>query len=425
MSHTREARRSWRCWGASAGAILLAGLGAGGCAQSAASQDPAVLRFATPISLTGQFASDGRLTLDGYQYCARVVNAEGGVRVGARRLRLQIVASDDQSSPLISASLVQGFDQQGIHFILGPYGSTDTAADAPVAERNQQILADSAGADDTIFGNGYRWVFGVEAPASQYAATIVEAIINEARPRPRTVAFVAANDGFSQEVVRSGIIEAERLGLRVFPPITFPAGSTNLDSVVTTLRDERPDAVVESGHLVEGLAFVQDAAQLGLRPDGVGETVAPPDPQFTQVLGPLADGVLGSTQWVPDQPATGPIFGSAASYAAGFRTVYGFVPDYHPAEATAACLALVLAIEQAGSTNPERVRAKLATLDTQTFFGLLRFDPEGEDIYQHMDVMQVQDGQAVTVWPQQLATGRMIWPAPPGGAGQGQRPGSA
>lgn len=423
MSPQRQRRRKRRARGnieyANIVVALLAGVVLSGCSSAAPARDSGVLRFATAISLTGQWANDGLLTLDGYRYCASVVNAQGGVRVGGRHLRLEIVASDDQSSPELSAALVQGFGQQDIHFILGPYGSPATLAAAPVAERNNQILVDSAGADSTIFSNGYRWVFGVEVPASQYAASIVDAMVEEARPRPRSVAFVAADDGFSQQAMRSGIAEARRRGLLVLPPVSFPAGSTDLSSVVVTLREEHPDAVIESGHLVEGMAFIQNAAQLGLRPAGIGETVAPPDPQFTQVLGRLANGVLGPTQWVQNQPDYGPIFGSAADYAGGFKSEFGFAPDYHPAEATAACLALVLAIQNAASTDPVRVRAALAALNTSSFFGRLQFNQAGEDVSRQMDVMQVQGGRAVTVWPKILADGPMIWPSLPGAVASG------
>ncbi len=370
-----------------------------------------LLRVGSALALTGALATEGRLTQQGYQYCQDVINAHGGVLVGSRHLSLAISYQDDQSSPTTSAQIVQQFNDEGVKFILGPYGSEANATVAAIAQINGQVMIDSAGADDGIFSHGYRQVFGVESPAHNYAASIIDAIVNDARPVPKTVAVVSADDSFSQEVAQSAIRDANGHGLRVLPLITFPAGATDLSSVVTKLRAEHPDLVIESGHFVEGAALVLQAAQLGLRTDGIGETVAPTDPAFVGSLGRLAEGIIGSTQWVPAWRGLDKYFGTAASYARGFRAKFGFTPDYHGAEATAACLALVLAIEHAGSTNPAGVTAALRHLDVNSFFGQIHFAADGQDTTRRMAVIQIQHGRPVTIWPPNLAQAPLVWSA--------------
>jgi branched-chain amino acid transport system substrate-binding protein len=391
---------------------------AGGCGSmpSAGTGTSGLLRVGSALSLTGQLAGEGRLTEEGYQYCEDVINAHGGVQDGgSRHLTLSISYQDDQSSPTASAQIVQQLNDEGIKLVLGPYGSSATAAVAAVAQSNGQVVVDSGGADNGIFSHGYTQLVGVESPASNYAASIIDAIAEDAHPAPKTVAVVSADDNFSQEVARFAVEEARSHGLGVLPPITFPAGSTDLSSVVTRLRAEHPDLVIESGHFVEGAALVRQAAQLGLRPDGIGETVAPTDPEFVRSLGRLADGVIGSTQWVPDQPGRDKYFGTATDYAQGFRAKFGFTPDYHAAEASAACLALVLAIEHAGATDPAPVTAALRRLDVGSFFGRIRFAADGQDTSRPMAVIQIQHGRPVTIWPRNLVQAPLRWPvsAPP------------
>jgi branched-chain amino acid transport system substrate-binding protein len=369
------------------------------------------LRVGSALALTGPLATEGKLTQQGYQYCQDVINSRGGVVVGRRHMSLAISYADDQSSPTTSAQLVQQFNDEGVKFILGPYGSEANATVAAIAQINVQVMIDSAGADDGIFHHGYTQVFGVEAPAYNYATSIIDAIVRDARPAPKTVAVVSADDTFSQAVARSASQDAHRNGLRVLPLITFPAGATDLSSVVTRLRAEHPDLVIESGHFVEGAALVLQAAQLGLWTDGIGETVAPTDPAFVASLGRLADGVIGSTQWVPAWQGRDKYFGTAAGYAGGFRAKFGFIPDYHVAEASAACLALVLAIEHAGSTDPAAVTAALQTLDVNSFFGRIHFAADGQDTARRMAVIQIQDGRPVTIWPPNLAQAPLVWPA--------------
>src|SRR5438128_1652034 len=84
-------------------------------------------------------------------------------------------------------------------------------------------------------------------------------------------------------------------------------------------------------------AIVKQSKELGLSPaGGFGETVAPATPDFVRTLGKSAEGVLGSAQWTPDVPGHDDWFGTAADYAAGFKTKFGRDAVYHNAEASAA-----------------------------------------------------------------------------------------
>jgi hypothetical protein len=57
-----------------------------------------------------------------------------------------------------------------------------------------------------------------------------------------------------------------------------------------------------------------------------------------------------------------------------------------------------------------KVRDALAGLDAESFFGKIKFDPTGQNIYKPMSVIQIQKGKAVTVWPKESAEAKMIWP---------------
>src|SRR6266511_3699374 len=176
---------------------------------------PLVLALGAALSLTGSLSREGGLTKDGYEYCKQVVNDKGGVNAGGDSYKLQIKYQDDTSEPDTAAQLVDQFNDQDVKFILGPYGSSSTEAAAAVVERTGQVMVDSAGADDEIFTQGYRNTFAVLSPASQYLASIVDAITELADPKPKTVAILSADDGLSQTAAKGGAAEAEAQGLQV------------------------------------------------------------------------------------------------------------------------------------------------------------------------------------------------------------------
>lgn len=391
--------------------IVATGCGSRGVRDGADSSGTVVL--GASLALTGRLAREGLLTKQGYDVCQKVVNDRGGINAGGRKRKIAIRYQDDTSKPDIAAQLIDQFNDERIKFILGPYGSALNAAAAPVVERNGQVMLDSAGADDEIFQKGYRRTFAVQTPASQYAAAIIRATHELARPRPRTVAILSADDGFSKSAAQGAARTAAGLGLRVIGPEYFPAGATDVSSSLTKIKGARPDLIIGSAHLAEGIAIVKQAAELGIRPaGGFGETVAPPTPDFPRTLGALAEGVLGSSQWTPEVAGSDPWFGTAKDYVQTYGGMFGGeIPQYHAAEATAACLAFVVGVEKAGSTDPDRVRDAIAGISMQSFFGLIDFNDKGQNDAKPMLVIQIQQGKPVTVWPVTSATGALIWPA--------------
>ena len=379
-------------------------------AANAPAAEP-VLVLGASLSLTGSLAREGGLTKEGYELCAKVVNDKGGVPVADKKLKLEIRYQDDTSKPDTAAQLVDQFNDQGVKLILGPYGSATTEAAAAVIERNGQVMADVAGADDKIFQKGYTRTFAVLSPATQYVASMVQALAELAEPKPTTLAFISADDGFSKTATAGGIAKAKELGFQVVAEEYVPNATADVSSALTKIKPKNPDVILGSAHMVESIAIVRQAGELGVKPLAFGATIAPHTPDFVKTLGPAAEGVLGSTQWTTQTAGSDKWFGSAADYAATFQKQFGGrEPAYQNAEATAGCLALILAAEKAGSIDPTPVREQLAKLDEQTFFGPIRFNAAGQNVAKFMSVIQIQGGKPLNVWPKNSAQAPLKWP---------------
>ena len=393
-----------------ASSLLVAGCGSKSEPTTGGAASSGPLAIGASVSLTGKLAREGQLTKEGYQLCQDKVNAQGGVDVGSKKVKLAIQYQDDTSKPDVAAQLVDQFNDKGVKLILSSYGSANTEAQAAVIERNNQLMVDSAGADNKIFSKGYKRTFAVLSPATEYAAAIVKAIDDLATPKPKSIVFLSADDGFSKSVTEGGMKSAKSLGFTVLDPQYFTNGTSDVSSSLTKVKGQHPDVIIGSVHLVEGVAIVKQSKELGVTPAGFGETVAPPTPDFAKTLGAQAENVLGSTQWTDATLGEDKYFGTAKNYTKDIQAKFAHAPDYHNAEATAACLALVLATTKAASTQPDKVRDALSGLDTESFFGKIKFDPTGQNIYKPMSVIQIQKGKALTVWPKESAEAKLIWP---------------
>lgn len=398
--------------------VLAAACGGGGTSSTAGS----TITFAAPVSQTGAFGqAEGLYTLQGYKFCVSTLNSKGGINFGGQSHQVALVTQDDQSVAATSAQIVDQYNDQGHKLILSPYGSGGTSAVAPVVERNGQVMVDSNGADTAIFTHGYKNTFAVLSPSSTYVTSIIDAL-SALNPAPKTVAVIAANDGFSQHAAEKGVAEAQAKNITVLPSASaytsstkVSANTTDVSSALIAIKGTNPDVIIISAHLNEAVAAIKQSSELGVKPKyGFAATVAPPTPAFISALGKASQGVLGSTQWVPEISANDALFGSAKDFLANFTNTYGWSSTQYPyqaADAAAACEALALAIEKAGSADPAAVRTALAGLKADTFYGHIEFDSTGQNTNKPMYVIQVQGSAFVTIYPSNLATKQAVWPA--------------
>ncbi len=156
------------------------------------------------------------------------------------------------------------------------------------------------------------------------------------------------------------------------------------------------------------------AKELDYNPKLFAFTVGPATPNFIQTLGEDAEYVVTSSQWADTLQYRGiDIFGTSLRYVELYREKFDSDPDYHAAGGTAAAIALQASIEQAGSLDSQKIRDALASLDMMTFYGRVRFDQRGLNIYKPMVVQQIQDGKLVTVWPPDGSERPLRYPTPP------------
>ena len=175
------------------------------------------------------------------------------------------------------------------------------------------------------------------------------------------------------------------------------------------VKGSAPDVIIGSVHFAEGVAIVKQVKEPGPEAQGDRRDRRTADARFRHHPRRSSRRCPRSSQWTKAVHGKDDYFGDALAYDADIQKTFGHVAgSYHNAEASAACLALVLATEKAGSTNPAAVRDALAALDVTTFFGQVKFDATGKNVTKPMVVIQIQGGKAVTVWPKDMAEGSRL-----------------
>jgi len=364
------------------------------------------------LSLTGSQSDSGQMAKEGYLFCQDWINGKGGVILRGAGHRLNIDIADDQSRPSIAASVTeQLISQSHDSLLLGPANDATTSRAAPVAEHHQVPMVTDGASSDAIFNNHYHYLFGVLAPNShQFQGVIDMALAQD--PKPQSMAILAASDSLSAEVASATVSYAQAKGLNVVYGASYPSGVNDLSGQLGAAGGAGPDLLLEAGHPAESVRTVQQAEQMKIQPKLLAFSDGPGTPQFTGDLHKAANYSVGTTQWAPAARNRTSHFIDSFHYSLAFAAQFGHMPDQHAAAATAACLTLEVAIEQANSTQPRWVRDALAVLDINTFFGEIKFDDRGANGVKPVYVQQVQAGQTVLIWPPDVASARLRYPDP-------------
>ena len=373
--------------------------------------------FGAAVSFTGKYSTNGKHTKNGYDLAIKRLNEMGGVKVGNKTYKIKIKYYDDESTPARAGQLADRLiKQDGIKFILGPYGSGPTKGMAPITEKHKVTMVEANGASRALFNKGYRYLFAVLSTSEQYLAESINVLAEEFKkdgrdPSTAKVAIAVENDPFSMDI-RAGVLDdAKRWGMKVVIDDKLPKELTDMTATLTKVKALRPDALIVSGHSKGAALAVRQTAQMKVDVPMLALTHC----EAADVVGKFggdANYTLCATQWAPTMTYKDEWFGFAGDYAKLFEKEYGYVPPYQAAESSAAVLVYVDALRRAGSFDTEKVRDAVAATKLQTFYGWVDFDDTGKNIAKPMVLRQVQQGKYVPVAPSKFAAGNVIFPRP-------------
>jgi branched-chain amino acid transport system substrate-binding protein len=373
--------------------------------------------FGAAVSFTGKYSTNGKHTKNGYDLAVKRINEKGGVNVAGKNYKIAVKYYDDESTPARAGQLADRLiKQDGVKFILGPYGSGPTKGMAPITEKYKIPMVEGNGASRSLFNKGYKYLFAVLSTSEQYLAESINLAAEQAKkagkdPSSVKVAIAVENDPFSMDI-RAGVIDdAKRWGMKVVIDDKLPKELTDMTATLTKVKALKPDVLVVSGHSKGAVLAVRQTAQMKVDVPMLAITHC----EAADVIGKFgadADYTLCATQWAETMTYKDDYFGSAGDYYEDFNKEYGYAPPYQAAESTAAVLVYVDALKRANSFDTEKVRDALAATKLQTFYGWVDFDETGKNIAKPMVLRQIQGGKLIPVAPSKFAAGQVIYPKP-------------
>ncbi|WP_299362062.1 ABC transporter substrate-binding protein [uncultured Paracoccus sp.] len=361
-------------------------------------------------SLSGPFAAFGERYRTGMELAVEEINAAGGINGEP----LALVVQDDRSEAQSALAAVEQLSGQDVPMIIGSYASSITGPMAQLMTRQEIPLLVLGSADDSITKPGSDWVFRAKHNSTIVANTYFDFFdwlkTKEGGEEMTTVAMLYGNGAWPTSLAERGKEIAAERGYEVVGDQAYDQGVTDFRPMLNRFLSAEPDILYIVSYAEDGVAITRQMREVGLSAKVIAIDTSAALPSFPEQVGDLANYVATVVSWSKDVQYEG-----ALDLSERLKAKTGSDPSFYEAEGYLAVRVAADALTRAGSTDRTAVRDALASTDLQTPVSTVKF--EEYDGFKNQNpirslVLQIQDGQHVTVFPEDLAAAPVLFPAP-------------
>lgn len=382
----------------------------GGGSGGEASSD--TINVGVILPLSGGAVQAGENARDGIKMIADNINKGGGIKsLGGANIELKV--ADSTAEPSSAATVAQRFiSRNNVVAVLGCYSSSLSLAVSEVTER-ASIPFITMSYTDELTARGFKYLFQVTPKASvignatfEQALEIGKGAGNQAIKR---VAFMYEDTAYGISQVEGLRKSAADADIEIVMDAGFPFGVTDVAPLINQLRSSNAQIVFPiSGSTDDATKIVRGMRRQGLETLVVGGSGGYVIPDFVDALGDVSQGVLSinTSNWdlAPDV---------TQEYTRRFGDAF---MEHEAIESAATMRVLAQALETAESTEVEEVRKALANNEVSGDIvnampgKRIKFDDAGLNTLAFPIMTQWQDGDLVTVYPEEVAKARPTWP---------------
>ncbi|WP_441243038.1 amino acid ABC transporter substrate-binding protein [Tardiphaga sp. 768_D3_N2_1] len=384
--------------------FLLAAAGLGATSSVASAQD--VIRFGAPLPITGPLAPEAVKQQQGYDLWAEQANKAGGINVGGKKYKVEIVYSDYQSNtPRSVQTTEQMITQDKVNFMFGPFGSGAAKAASTIAEKYKVPMLAATASSSQVYDQNYKYLFGTFTPNDTLTTPLTKLVKAKATD-VKKVAILARNDLFPLAIAQEMEKSAKENGLEVVYFEKYAINTLDHSATLSQIKSLAPQWVFITGYTNDLLLIRKQMVDQQMKAGVVTMIAGPAYQEFIDSAGQSAENISSASWWHPAEKYDGKdIFGSTANFVKLFKDKYKLEPDYAHASAAVCGALFQMAIEKAGSLDRDKVRDELAKMDVVTFWGPVKFGANGQINSLEPPVFQIQAGKPVVLFPDAIKQG--------------------
>ena len=329
---------------------------------------------------SGDLAPYGIPAMKAAQLVVKKINANGGV-LGKQ---VELLIQDDQCKPEIATNTATKLVTEGADVVLGHICSGATKAALGIyKDANITVMTPSATNPPLTQSGDYPNFFRTIASDDMQAKLAVDFVLNDLKLKKVAVLHDTGDYGKGFAEFAKKFLEDAGADVVLFEGIT--PGAMDYSSIVQKIRSEKAEALIFGGYHPEASKLTSQMKRKRLKTAFVSDDGVKDD-SFIKVAGKAAEGTYMTG---PRDLSKNPLNAEAT---AEFKAEYGSDPGAFYQEGYSAALALLNAIEQAGTTDYDKVVEALRTKYVETPVGKIKFDSKGDAEGVGFSVYTVENG---------------------------------
>jgi branched-chain amino acid transport system substrate-binding protein len=344
-----------------------------------------VIKIGHVAPLTGGIAHLGKDNENGARLAVDEINAAGGLEVGGKKYKLELLAEDDKADPKEGTLAAQKLVDAGVVAVVGHLNSgTSIPASKIYADANVVQVSPSA-TNPKLTEQGFKTTFRVVANDNQQGAVLANYAATEMKAK--TIAIVDDRTAYGQGL--ADVVEkvAKEKGLKVVAREFATDKTTDFNAILTKIRAVKPDVVMYGGMDATAGPMAKQMKQLGIKSKLLaGDGVC--SPEFIKLAGDAADILTCSMAGeAVEKLAKGEEF--KAKYKAKFNQD---VQIYSPYSYDAVYV-IADAIKRAGKVDKAAIVAAMPATNYTGVTGQITFDEKGDIKNGAISMFRVKDGK--------------------------------
>ncbi|CAM9493702.1 unnamed protein product, partial [Heterosigma akashiwo] len=383
------------------------------------------ITFGLPVTLNGTSANYLQMgtmipnTLEMWVWWVNEIH--GGIKVGDQTFNAEVKYINDwHSSAHVTNITKYLIEEEGAQFMFGPYSTQLTKPAAVVAE-DHKIITIAGSASSTSIYTDKKYLF---TPLTSSGELMTAGIKSLVLRKARTIVKVTQDLTFTQSMCSAlddyvnELAASTKSNVRVIASYVLPAvvSDADVEALIRNLAalPEHVDISVGCVYYNVCTRMIAASKAHGYAPGAMLHSICVDNGNFLADTG-ADDGryILGAVNWHENMQLTGDVTGwSAKQYADLYRANYSATPPYQSAAYFAGGLALLRAIEDAGTLDSDEVAFALSRLDMDTFFGKINFNSVNQNSNDFSYVQYDENAELQIVIPDAVATGPLIHPMP-------------
>ena len=398
--------------------------------EGKATEEVKVIKIGVIYPLTGGMASAGQDQKVGVEMAAKIVNGSYDLDIPLAKTeglpnfngaKVELVFADTQGDPKIGLGEAERLiEEEGVVALIGSYASSNTAATSQAAERLGVPFFNAESTQHGLTERGFQWFFRSiphDFGFTQNLFRFYDELAEKKGINVQKIGSAYENTQFGQgsnEAQKHFVKESSR---EMVVDIAYTANSTDVTSEVIKIKEAKPDVLMMASYVNDAILFQQTLKQQNYMPAAIiGMEAGHVDKDYVGVLGKDATHILTSATWSSKLIESKPIVAEVNKL---YKEEYGKALAGYVPHAITGGLVLMDAINRAGSTDPEAIKQALLETDypgeslIMPWQGV-KFDPEThQNIYGSNLLLQIdEEGEYEVVWPFDVATKELVWPAP-------------